>query len=119
MHQFVQSVFSFCVKINWMFLNKFTMLTLKLILKNFSTGQSQDRIFMNCRCLPHALDDSVEAWRISPFFILGLVLWKLIQFAMSWSVQKERNERIFRHSESPPKVILSAVILQTGRWDIW
>lgn len=93
-----------------MFLNKFTMLTLKLILKNFSTGQSQDRIFMNCRCLPHALDDSVEAWRISPFFILGLVLWKLIQFAMSLSVQKERKERIFRHSESPPKVILSAVI---------
>lgn len=57
-----------------------------------------------------------EAWRTTPFIGNGKVLWRLISFAILWSVGKERNARIFRRSSMPKDDVAKLVLVRLARW---
>lgn len=47
-------------------------------------------------CFPKIVSDMIKVWRMSPFSRCGMMLWRLVPFAILWSVWKERNDRVFK-----------------------
>eukprot|EP00268_Persea_americana_P063135 TRINITY_DN8154_c0_g1_i2.p1 TRINITY_DN8154_c0_g1~~TRINITY_DN8154_c0_g1_i2.p1 ORF type:complete len:183 (+),score=16.69 TRINITY_DN8154_c0_g1_i2:641-1189(+) len=66
--------------------------------------------------LPRSLVGLIEAWRFSSFFGSGLILWRIIPFAILWFVWKERNNRIFRGSLLPVEELEQLVRVQIAKW---
>lgn len=56
-------------------------------------------------CMPVFVALMVEAWRLAPFIESGRVLWNLIPFAMVWSVQLERNARIYKRAFEAKEIV--------------
>lgn len=50
------------------------------------------------------------------FFGSSLILWRLIPFAIFWSVWKERNNRIFRGSLLTVEDLSQIVVVQVAKW---
>lgn len=51
-----------------------------------------------------------------PFIVCGEVLWMLVLFSILWSVQKERNDKIFRGVSLSVDDILHVVTLRMAKW---
>lgn len=45
--------------------------------------------------LSNGVEETVESWLEGPFTGKLRVAWKMVPFAVSWSIWKERNGRIF------------------------
>ena len=58
----------------------------------------------------------IEAWRCSSFYGCGLVLWRLIPFAILWSVWKEKNDRVFKRSSSSVEDLTLLVVSRIAKW---
>lgn len=55
-----------------------------------------------------------EAWGMSPFFGYGAVIWKLIPFAILWSIWNERNDSVFRGIDASRRCCAFGVVLEFG-----
>ena len=67
-------------------------------------------------CLPSSLVDMVEAWQLGPFTGCGLLMSKCSSFAIIWSIWKERNDRIFKASQTAVEDIVPLVTLRLSKW---
>lgn len=76
---------------------------------------SEFSFFLWCRMIGHSvvlwcssesIPSMLAAWRMAPFSRCGLVLWKIISFAIFWSLSKGRNARVFRGSSMPKEDVL-------------
>ncbi|XP_058082992.1 uncharacterized protein LOC131230973 isoform X1 [Magnolia sinica] len=52
-------------------------------------------VIMRCRCFEVVLGLTMNTWRAWFESAEGRIMWKMVPFAVFWSIWKERNRRIF------------------------
>lgn len=65
-------------------------------------------------CSPSKLSEAFETWRLGTSKY-GLVLWRIVPFAIILTIWKERNEKIFRDSLSFTP-LHSVTPIQIAKW---
>lgn len=63
-----------------------------------------------------SLLELAEAWRWGPFHGFGLILWRIILYAIIWSISKERNDKTFWDASSFIEELQSLANLRIAKW---
>lgn len=79
----------------------------------FDLSDFMDRCGLAWRS-PSNLSKAIETWRLGTTKY-GLVLWRIVPFAIILTMWKERNEKIFRESLSL-KPLHSMTAIQIAKW---
>lgn len=68
-------------------------------------------------CFPNSLAGLFQAWRSSPFFLgNGAACWRLIPYAISWSIWGERYNSVFTGSSKPKEDVMLSVLRKIAKW---
>lgn len=69
-------------------------------------------------CCLRDIAAAVELWLGGPFLRCGRSLWRVVPFGISWSIWKERNNRIFRVTSSILVDMISRVTFRIAKWSL-